>query len=107
MIKTDTMIDILGSQWLIKLTTHKEDPDLEGYQGLTCPWQTQKTIYVNTMDLNDDACPEAVLKETLRHELVHAVIHESGLSHCTDSLQPWTVNEQTVDWIAMQAPKTL
>lgn len=45
-------------------------------------------------------------KDTLRHEIIHAYLSESGLSanasHCYTS---WAENEEMVDWFAIQCPK--
>lgn len=45
-------------------------------------------------------------KQTIRHEIVHAFFDESGLQesgvHFTGS---WAINEEMVDWIAIQGPK--
>jgi hypothetical protein len=51
---------------------------------------------------------EACQKQTLRHEITHAFLNESGLmdsalvADCS-----WAKNEEMVDWIAMQFPKLL
>lgn len=46
--------------------------------------------------------------ETLRHELVHAFLNESGLGYNTFSAsEAWAKNEEMVDWIAIQFPKLL
>ena len=37
----------------------------------------------------------------IRHEIVHAMLYESGLWESTK----WACNEEIVDWIAMQFPK--
>lgn len=45
-------------------------------------------------------------KETMRHELIHAFLNESGLSW--NSFTPdraWAKNEEMVDWFAIQMPK--
>lgn len=42
-------------------------------------------------------------KSVIRHELIHAFLHESGLAECSD----WAGNEEMVDWIAKQFPKML
>lgn len=45
-------------------------------------------------------------KETIRHEIVHAFMDESGLA--SSSLQyegGWSKNEEMIDWIALQGPK--
>lgn len=47
-------------------------------------------------------------KETLRHELIHAFLSESGLSWNTFAAEKaWAKNEEMVDWIAIQFPKLL
>jgi len=49
---------------------------------------------------------EKTEKCTLRHELVHAFLNESGLMW--NSFTPdkaWAKNEEMVDWIAIQSPK--
>lgn len=45
-------------------------------------------------------------KETLRHELIHAFLSESGLSWNSFPLEKaWAKNEEMVDWFAIQMPK--
>lgn len=45
-------------------------------------------------------------KITLRHEIVHAFLSESGLQENACSIDgPWPRNEEMVDWIAIQGPK--
>ena len=39
--------------------------------------------------------------KTLRHEMIHAFMFESGLWNNCD----WARNEEMTDWIAMQIPK--
>ena len=45
-------------------------------------------------------------RDTIRHEIIHAYLSESGLSanasHCCGS---WAENEEMVDWFAIQSPK--
>lgn len=45
-------------------------------------------------------------KWTLRHEIVHAFFAESGLHDSACEVEgPYTMNEELVDWIAIQGPK--
>ena len=44
---------------------------------------------------------------TLRHEIIHAFLCESGLWGSTRSADSWAMNEEMVDWIALQFPKLL
>lgn len=50
----------------------------------------------------------ALKKETLRHEIVHAFLYESGLSGSSSKIEGgWATNEEMVDWIAIQANKLI
>ena len=45
-------------------------------------------------------------KQTLRHEIVHAFLNESGLMDSTNVFDgAWAKNEELVDWIANQGEK--
>ena len=49
---------------------------------------------------------ETYWKKTLRHELIHAFLNESGLSDSSNCYEgAWTKNEEMVDWFAIQSPK--
>ena len=41
-------------------------------------------------------------KVVIRHELIHAFLFESGLDAAS-----WAMNEEMVDWFALQAPKLM
>lgn len=57
----------------------------------------------------EDALPDAIElaeKQTIRHELVHAFLDESGLQENSNQFEgSWATNEEMVDWIALQGPK--
>lgn len=60
------------------------------------------------IDVNDDnpmnmGNMDIYEKRTIRHEIVHAILFESGLDHNAD----WPRNEEIIDWIAIQFPKLL
>ena len=44
-------------------------------------------------------------KKTLRHEIIHAFLYESGLSESTKGSDAWAINEEMVDWLAIQHSK--
>lgn len=46
-----------------------------------------------------------LIKEILRHEIVHAFLHESELWDSSNDAAAWAVNEEMVDWFAIQGPK--
>lgn len=43
----------------------------------------------------------------LRHEITHAFLFESGLAQNTNGVESWAMNEEMVDWLAIQFPKLL
>ena len=49
---------------------------------------------------------DMMCKQMLRHELIHAFLFESGLNTNTFTVEePWSINEELVDWVAIQFPK--
>ena len=109
----DTMkIDILGTEYGIE--THKvsedsfmEEKSLAGYCG-----EENKLIVVADMSEEkyfagmDEKEQETYRKKTLRHEIIHAFLNESGLSDSSNQFDgAWAKNEEMVDWFAIQAPK--
>lgn len=65
-----------------------------------------KRIFLSDMSNVEPDHVAAVSKETLRHEIIHAYLEESGLSDnalvCDFA---WPVNEEMIDWFAIMAPK--
>lgn len=105
-------INILGTEYRIE--THKvsedsylEDNKLSGYCG-----EEEKLIVVADMSEEkyfpymDETEKEAYRKRTLRHEIMHAFLNESGLSDSSNQYGgAWAKNEEMVDWFAIQSPK--
>ena len=109
---TVTSIVIMGTVYTIEKHKISEDKvlkenDFQGY----CS-EDAKLIVVADYDEKEyypyltKKEKAASYKETLRHEIVHAFLNESGLS--SSSLRyngAWAENEEMVDWIAIQSPK--
>lgn len=105
-------VNVLGTEYKILVKKYDEEEAFErrNIDGF-CDSFT-KTITVCDMTTckgweNElkDVC-EIAQDHTLRHEIVHAFLFESGLD--SSSLRPesaWTENEEMVDWIAKQGPK--
>lgn len=54
----------------------------------------------------DEKEQEVYRKRTLRHEIMHAFLNESGLSDSSNQHgSAWAKNEEMVDWFAIQSPK--
>lgn len=99
-------VKILGAEWTVQYRDKSEDPLLELYDGYTD--NSTRTITVrNGLDENSEIKDfDSFRRSITRHEVIHAFLYESGLD--TDSHSPigaWAVNEEMVDWIAIQLPK--
>jgi hypothetical protein len=105
-------INILGTEYRIETHKVSEDSYLEknklaGYCG-----EEEKLIVVADMSEEkyftgmDEKAQETYLKKTLRHEIMHAFLNESGLSDSSNRFDgAWAKNEEMVDWFAIQSPK--
>ena len=73
-----------------------------GQYGGFCDGYQKKIVIADCDQLKDSATVKEILKaESVRHEIIHAFLNESGLrGNCE-----WSQNEELVDWIALQFPK--
>ena len=46
-------------------------------------------------------------RHVLRHELIHAFLFESGMDQSSAAHEAWAVNEEIIDWMAIQMPKIM
>lgn len=88
-------VNILGSTWTVKPEEMKEN----NYDGFADP--SAREIRIRMDNTNEVGDFESLVKKQTRHEIIHAFLYESGLSFNSD----WAVNEELVDWIAIQFPK--
>lgn len=99
-------VSILGTQYTIEYKKQKEDNFLKDANGY-CDITSKKIVVLAEKRDSDELDNfEFLQKKTLRHEIVHAFIFESGLfnnTYCVDG--GWAKNEEMVDWFAIQAPK--
>lgn len=99
-------VNVLGTDYSVILANEREEPRLCNMDGF-CD-DSAKEIYVDDMskaskspDSKKDL--KAYRNKVMRHELTHAMLSESGLQ----SESAWAMNEEIVDWIAIQGPKLL
>lgn len=108
----ENMINVLGTEY--KVETHKisEDKTLRDNQwGGYCDEEVKLIVVADMsekefVDIETEEGQKQYANKTLRHEIVHAFLNESGLasdSHKFDG--PWARNEEMVDWFAIQTPK--
>ncbi len=107
-------VNILGTEYTIETHKVSEDSYLEknrlaGYCG-----EEDKLIVVADMSEKkyftgmDEKAQEKYWKKTLRHEITHAFLNESGLSDSSNCYEgAWSKNEEMVDWFAIQSPKIM
>ncbi len=108
---TKKTASILGATYTIETRKISEDEYMKEKHlcGYCC--EESKRIVVADMSEKeyfelDEAEQKSCYKRTLRHELIHAFLNESGLSD--DASTPsgsWAKHEEMVDWFAIQSPK--
>lgn len=108
-------ISILGTDYAVFFRAYQEDPlfEREKYQGYCTA--TGRLIVVGDLstfpgeDLESAESAARIRqaeKETFRHEIIHAFLNESGLQGSSNLFgDAWALNEEMVDWIAIQLPK--
>ena len=105
-------VSILGTEYEIIKKKYADDPDFErsdidGY----CDTHSKLIVHcdMTTYPGWQTEPPESIRRNeqnTLRHEIIHAFLAESGLAE--NSLKPtagWALNEEMIDWIALQGEK--
>lgn len=96
-------VNILGVDYTIHTRDESEDPilkDNNGYCDFTTKEIVVKSFVPDVMSLKD---LDMFSNKVIRHEIVHAFLYESGLHN--NSVDCWAMNEEIVDWIALQMPK--
>lgn len=106
------IISILGTDYEVIKRKYEEDPYfdkrcVDGY----CDSIEKRIVYCDMTTYRGwegEAEDRAAISEksTLRHEIVHAFFNESGLNESSCLFeQGWAINEEMIDWIAIQGPK--
>ena len=108
----DCKVNILGAEYQIKKKAYKDEPAFEkrGIDGY-CDSYIHLIVYCDLdtderWDTEPEETKRACEKQTIRHELTHAFLHESGLRESSHGIEHgWASDEEIVDWIANQSPK--
>ena len=99
-------VTILGTVWNIHIV--KEFPEhLKENEGIATGLCNgfDKDIFVKDMSDCDCKNKEQLIKNVMRHEILHAFLFESGLSENAGFFSCWATNEEMVDWFAIQSTK--
>lgn len=106
-------INVLGTKYDIVRVKYGQDEYMEkmhfgGYcdgVGKRIVLLDLKTVPEWTMELEARITQQE--KETMRHELIHAFLNESGLEWNSNGCDAWAKNEEMIDWFAIQMPKLI
>lgn len=99
-------VKILGTEYEIVMNAEEKDypilKDADGYADFTI-----KKIVIKKLVQDGESYEDLELwqRKTLRHEIVHTFLYESGLWQ--NSFKDWARNEEMTDWIALQFTKVL
>ena len=97
-------VNVLGTVYKIKYI-----PSLDGRGGETDFYT--KEIRISEQEDVPAEYKTDNLKEmqrhVLRHELIHAFLFESGMDQSSAAHVAWAVNEEMIDWMAIQMPKIM
>lgn len=104
-------VNILGKEYTIEKHTYQDDHELEELGGF-CRYIVPEIVigdlrtHPSIGNSEKSEVLEAMEKETIRHEIIHAFLNESGIGqNAFVSDIPWTQNEEMIDWFALQMPK--
>lgn len=105
MLTEPRTINVLGTDIRIFFRKESEDPKLSRMVGYFDGSKSMIVVKILTPDDNSLGDLDKYQMEILRHGIIHAFLHESGMDACSNSAESWATNEEMVDWFAIQAPK--
>lgn len=96
-------VNILGQEYKIVESSEKEEPKLVACNAIGICERYAKEIIVDVHTLDNPTSRSAknlpaFKKQVLRHEIMHAIFHESGMSEFSE-------NERLVELLSIQLPK--
>ena len=105
-------VNILGSDYEIVIKKYEDEPAFKerSIDGYCDPYLKEIAVCDMSTYPGWEGEPSESLtraqKQTLRHEIVHAFLDESGLNDCASLYgDAWSKNEEMIDWIAWQGEK--
>ena len=100
----DKKVNILGVVYTIKYNIPEEEMP-ENSDGVMD--YSIKTIKIAELVQEKDTVVDLqkYRSQVVRHEILHAFLYESGLWSNSNEIESWALNEEMVDWFAIQFPK--
>lgn len=97
---------ILGEKYILILEDEKENERYVNCDGYNDSSVKEIHVAITQPSVDDKKDITQYRKSVIRHEIVHAFLHESGLDTCSnDCYCGWAKNEEMVYWFAIQSPK--
>lgn len=105
-------INIMGTTYRVYLNVPvTKDPALVNALGYTDLYEKKIVVAdIRTSPGWEDASDTVAMNaqaSTVRHEVIHAYLMESGLNSNSNTVDCWARNEEMVDWFALQMPKLM
>lgn len=101
-------VNILGTEYEIVIGNEEDYPRLRQADGYTDTSIKKIVILdVSTIKDSDENIKDltSYQQKVTRHEIIHAFFYESGLWVNSNDVEQWAMNEEMVDWLAIQIPK--
>lgn len=99
-------VNILGTTYKIEYVKAVDDKNIGEGGDAYCDWTTKRIVLQDPKDADGNlGNMSAYWKKTLRHEIIHAFMFESGLAQNSLSVGAWAQNEEMIDWFAFNGPK--
>lgn len=98
-------VNILGTDYEIISGSREQYPGLKVADGYTDTTIKQIVILdFNTLEKDDANIKDFLYltKKVTRHEIIHAFFYESGLWVNSNDIEQWAMNEEMIDWFAIQ-----
>lgn len=101
-------VNILGTDYEIIIGNEEDYPRLRQVDGYT-DTSIKKLVILDVGTIKD--CDGNIKDLTsyqhkvTRHEIIYAFFYESGLWVNSNDVEQWAMNEEMVDWLAIQIPK--
>lgn len=105
MLTESRVISVLGTDVGVVFRKDSEDDKLAEMAGYYDNSKSEIVVKIFEPDAISLGDLERYQKEILRHEIIHAFLHESGMDACSCPCDSWATNEEMVDWFAIQSPK--
>jgi len=98
-------INILGTEWIISVENISDKFEQRYAEAYTD--NSIKKMFIAIRDAEPDDCENIIniRKQYARHEIIHAFFYECGLGTNTNGDSAWAINEEMVDWWALNFHK--